>query len=132
MMVTIYHRQVNIFGEHAPKLSVHFVSTLIRSYGNERTSILPASYRHTQIRHRYVRIRTADSVHRHEARQVETDLQKHVTVSSTSMESDVSMAEYLRTFLFPNPNIGTRARRYQGGRWAWGIKQERRGREEEG
>ncbi|KYN42632.1 hypothetical protein ALC56_02967 [Trachymyrmex septentrionalis] len=72
-------------------------------------------------------------VHRHvKARQVETDLQKHVTVSSTSMESDVSMAEYLRTFLFPSPNIGTRARRYQGGtgRWAWGIKW--RGREGKG
>ncbi|KYQ50880.1 hypothetical protein ALC60_10019, partial [Trachymyrmex zeteki] len=61
-----------------------------------------------------------------------TDLQKHVTVSSTSMESDVSMAEYLRTFLFPSPNIGTRARRYQGGtgKWAWGIKW--RGREGKG
>lgn len=54
----------------------------------------------------------------------ETDLQKHVTVSSTSMESDVSMAEYLRTFLLPRPNIGTRAQRYQGnvGRCAGGIK----------
>ncbi|EFN69557.1 hypothetical protein EAG_03373 [Camponotus floridanus] len=57
----------------------------------------------------------------------ETDLQKHVTVSSTSMESDVSMAEYLRTFLLPRPNIGTRARRYQGnvGRCVGGIKQRR-------
>lgn len=85
----------------------------------------------THIRHRSCTYEDrCDSVHRHGARQVETDLQKHVTVSSTSMESDVSMAEYLRTFLFPSPNIGTRARRYQGGRWAWGIKQERRGQEE--
>lgn len=34
-----------------------------------------------------------------------TDLQKHVTVSSTSMEREVSMAEYLSTFLLPRPNI---------------------------
>lgn len=34
-----------------------------------------------------------------------TDLQKHVTVSSTSMERDVSIAEYLSTFLLPRPNI---------------------------
>lgn len=40
-----------------------------------------------------------------QAHDAKTDLQKHVTVSSTSMEREVSMAEYLSTFLLPRPNI---------------------------
>lgn len=53
----------------------------------------------------------ASTYRRHVARldwPARTDLQKHVTVSSTSMDSVVSIAEYLRTFLLPRPNIGTR------------------------
>lgn len=118
-----YHQAANFEPLYIALTYEHFlraklsVSSLAKSTRKRTVTSNVTNHQHHRNGHSvgiYARYKdAAGSVFTSKRDKPETDLQKHVTVSSTSMESDVSMAEYLRTFLLPRPNIGTRARRYQ-------------------